>query len=510
LHCYALLYDVPQFVLRLKNPVFIDLENMTGLTNMGTTFFTYSKRAIMSSDRQDAPSLRLEVVSIPQVSVVPPIDNAASAAIQVAPPGTQSFVNPGNGTIPQVPGQSDELVPLTWRQERAAIDALQLSVGARVRVVYRTRESLEFEAGPWEEYVVTCTADLSADGSTKFATEYFSKDGEPYVDTIPLKGVYEVASFSRVRKPGRSVLSMATPKRERTDDGVDQHSQVQTPHDDRYPHSVPPMTPPGMHGTTTTLHQGATPPSFQANNSFVPTPQGARTMATPEQPHVSMPPHGSPDAIATALAYALRDSNNKKVTVKIPRSEIRVPQVLGNLVWYAKLATRPLMIGEVKNEWRNMLSTTHDFISRRTPFFPGQQKELLNAIQSIVMTLDTTYPATEEEWHHRFSLIMVFLRIGLTMGISLKAARDVEVALDNALRSNSIDFELLISDAQNAQWKAWERGNEHHSNNAALGERHRGRSNTSRTVTMQASTTTQRGRGVNSGRGRGSFRGRGQ
>lgn len=480
----------------------------------------------MSSDRQDAPSLRLEVVSIPQVSVVPPIDNAVSAAIQVAPPGTQSFVNPGNGTIPQVPGQSDELVPLTWRQERAAIDALQLSVGARVRVVYRTRESLEFEAGPWEEYIVTCTADLSADGSTKFATEYFSKDGEPYVDTIPLKGVYEVASFSRVRKPGRSVLSLATPKRERVDDGLDQQSQAQTPRDDRYHHSPPgfsmgalnslPATPSVIHGTTTTLHQGGVAnASLPANNLSLPTPQGARSQ--PDQPPVSMPPRGSsPEAIATALAYALRDSNNKKVTVKIPGCDIRVPQVLGNLyvslyphVWYAKSATKP--IAEVKNEWRNMLSTTHDYISRRTSFFPGQQKELLNAIQSIVMTLDTTYPASEEDWHHRFSLIMVFLRIGLVMGISTKAAGDVEAALENALRSNSVDFEQLISDVQNAQRKALEKGNEYpSSNSAAVGGRHHGRSHATRAVTTHAPTTTQGGRGVNSGRGRGSFRGRGQ
>jgi hypothetical protein len=329
----------------------------------------------------------------------------------------EELQTPANGSTPPT-SQNDQTVlltpangstlesqPMSRTQELALVRSLNLEVGSRVRVTWRSQETALELSGPWLTTEVTVVSLTEDDvGRTRYLTSFINDEGEEYHSTLPLEFPCETAAMARVKTQGRSPLAAfgkraRLPEREESSHHVTEETQI-------------------------SQGQGNMAQAGTAMDTFI-TRQ------------------------ATAQAQAQLDVNRGTVTVEVARGDgLRVPAHVCQ-IWrplYPNYWLQRRDNGEsavaLEREWRDELLTLQAYLgsSFRSP---SRREAYLTNVENLIGIIFRATPQSRSAWRPCFSNSILVLRDFVCSCHSAKAGEETGSKFVEAWNKNFINMEAL-------------------------------------------------------------------
>jgi hypothetical protein len=277
-------------------------------------------------------------------------------------------------------------VPFSRSEERKRIDELGLSIGALVRAVWRTRETLDEEHGQWETTTLTITgAETDELGRERWLTE-FEIQGQFHIGFLPVQTLFEVAELTRIRAPPRRISDVLNSKRPR--------EQATTP------------------GATT---QEASAAQAQA---IIDAKRGKPTVAIQGGEGLRAP-------ASTATIYA----------------------PLFPHIWWARAAEQGTCTKEVAEEWRDAAERLRNFLGAT---FRNQSRRdsYQAALENLTSMVFRPPPASRLDWRGPIANVRAFLSEIFSVTHSQKVGDAVSKRISDMFDEGLLDMEVAVRRAE--------------------------------------------------------------
>lgn len=283
---------------------------------------------------------------------------------------------------PEATGQRKEPTPLSRQQERNRIDELGLCVGACVRVVWRTRETLDEERGEWTTTTVTITAaDADELGRQRWTTE-FELENLTFEGFLPMQSAFEVAELTRVRAPPRKLTDVLRAKRPR-----DQQ--------------------PAAQGMTVEMATATAQAMIDAKRG---------------RPTVQLPGGEG---------------------LRVPSSTASIYAAVFPHIWWAKVAEETAPKAPIMEEWRAAAEELRHHLGA-TFRNPNRREAYAVALENLAALVLRAPPATRLEWRTAFANVKAYLREIFVVSHSAKHGDLIEKKIGEMFDEGLLDLELAI------------------------------------------------------------------